>query len=384
MLVANGVNGVAVEATHSLEASTFTCPVCDGPVNLKRGRVRVPHFAHLPGADCWLASEPESVTHLRSKQLLAKEFRNLGYEVRPEETYRDAGRRVDVAVTLPWWRNFRIAVEVQDSTIDVETMKKRTRIDKFLGFAGTLWIFTDKRAAALMAVADGDTEVRIPNEMLWVDRRFEQGIFVLDLAEERVWNIKFGSPHVRNNSWYDQDGDEQYGSYTPRTLRCPVKWPAEFSLLSRPGRYPNERAIIFAPSPAPIPERFNLTDRDRAILEASPITDVARDLGVLLRGPVAKSETEPRGPVSPEGKHLREQLRSMSLAKLREPDDKGELYEGICPFCSRDAFSAYSSGQWSCSACLETGWNVAIFVCKVRDLFIMEAFEWLEQRQAPL
>lgn len=215
---------------------------------LKRGRVKVPHFAHLPGAECW--SEAESISHLRSKNLLAEKFRQLGYEVQLEETYRDQGRRVDVAVTIPAGdRRPRVAVEVQDSAIAVETMKARSRIDRTLGFIGTMWVFTDKRAKALLDITaedDEDLEVRIPNEMLWVDSRYQQGIFVLDLDAAAVWHIELGPPHVRNNEWYDSDGDEHSSSYMPRTLRCPIKHAADFVLTCVPGRYPGEWAVVFA------------------------------------------------------------------------------------------------------------------------------------------
>lgn len=245
MLIANDVNGRPVEAARDLPVGTFGCPACDGPMLLKRGRVKVPHFAHLPGAECW--SEAESVSHLRSKHLLAEKFRRLGYEVRLEETHRDQGRRVDVAVTVGD-KGHRVAVEVQDSAIAVETMKARTRIDRALGFLGTMWVFTDKRAQALLSVADTDVEVKIPNEMLWVDRRYQQGIFVLDLGAEAAWNIELGPPHLRHSEWYDQDGNECASSYAPRTLRCPIRHAANFALTCRPGRYPKEWAVVFARS----------------------------------------------------------------------------------------------------------------------------------------
>jgi Competence protein CoiA-like family len=199
----------------------------------------------MSGTECW--SEAESVSHLRSKNLLAEKFRRLGYEVQLEETYRDRGRRVDVAVTIPAGdRRPRGAVEVQDSAIAVETMKARTRIDRSLGFIGTMWVFTDKRAKALLDVTGADIEVKIPNEMPWADHRYRQGIFVLDLDAAAVWNIELGPPHVRISEWYDSDGDEQSSSYVPRTLRCPIKHAADFTLTCTPGRYPNEWAVVFA------------------------------------------------------------------------------------------------------------------------------------------
>ncbi|WP_433243578.1 competence protein CoiA family protein [Streptosporangium sp. CA-135522] len=94
-----------------------------------------------------MSARAESVSHLRGKNLLAEKFRRLGYQVQLEETYRDQGRRVDVAVTLPTGdRRPRVAVEVQDSALAVETTKARTRTDRSLGFIGTMWVFTDKRA----------------------------------------------------------------------------------------------------------------------------------------------------------------------------------------------------------------------------------------------
>lgn len=239
MLVAHDPAGQPIEASRDLVDSEFRCPTCDWPVQLKRGRVKVAHFAHLPGAECW--SEPESVTHLRAKQLLAARFRLFGYQVRLEEVHHQAGRRVDVAATVPTSNGppVRVAVEVQDSAIAVEEMKSRTRIDRNLGFLGTVWVFTDKRARAVLALADGDIETRIPKELLWVDNRFRQGVFMLDVDAEEMWNVTLSAASTRYPDW-----DDGFG-YTPKTLRYPKRRPASFALNWRPGRYANEWAIVF-------------------------------------------------------------------------------------------------------------------------------------------
>lgn len=244
MLIARDSSGFPVEAARELLPGAFSCPACDGRVLLKRGRVKVAHFAHTPNAECW--TDGESVAHLQGKRLLAEQFQLLGYDVQLEETYRAEGRRVDVAVTVPDGAGrYRVAVEVQDSPIAVDTMKARTRIDRALGFEGTTWIFTDKRAHALLAVGNADVEVKIPNEMLWVDNRYEQGIFVLDLNDPMVWNVELGSPAARYSEWYTEDGGAQSSSYLPRTLRCPIKHAAGFSLSRTPGKF-EEWAVIFS------------------------------------------------------------------------------------------------------------------------------------------
>lgn len=244
MLVAVDVAGRPVEAARDLGGDRFTCPACGGPVLLKRGRVVIAHFAHRPGAQCW--SEPESVHHLRAKHLLATRFRSHGYRVRLEETHHEHGRRVDVAVTVP--SGHRVAVEVQDSAISVETAKARTRIDKRLGFFATLWVFTDRRAAALLAVSVPAgvvhrAESRVPKEMLWVDNRYRQGLFVLDLTASAVWNLRLDEVYTRESC--DPEGTTHY--YQPRTLRCITCYPTTFALTARPGRYHGEWAVIFAP-----------------------------------------------------------------------------------------------------------------------------------------
>lgn len=242
MLVALNAGAAPVEAARDLVDTRYTCPACAGQVLLKRGRVKIAHFAHVPGAECW--SESESVTHLRAKHLLAERFRSQGHHVRLEEIHYQHGRRVDVAVTTP--SGHRVAVEVQDSAISVEDAKARTRLDRRLGFLGTLWVFTDRRAHALLAVAqppgsDNYIECRVPKEMLWVDNRFGQGVFVLDVDDAAVWHLRLGSAFEREG--YDEYGDVHY--YQPRTLKHVTCTPAEFDLTFLPGRYTNEWAVVF-------------------------------------------------------------------------------------------------------------------------------------------
>lgn len=83
-----------------------------------------------------------------------------------------------------------------------------------------MWVFTDKRARILLAVAqppgEGEyIECRVPKEMLWVNNRYRQGVFVLDVDAEAVWNPRLHSAFTREG--HDEDGDLHY--YQPRTLK---------------------------------------------------------------------------------------------------------------------------------------------------------------------
>jgi hypothetical protein len=239
VLVAHDTAGRPVEAARNLPPGDFTCPACAGPLVLKRGRVKIAHFAHLPGPGCW--AEGESITHLRAKELLARRFREAGYEARPEQTYPQRGRRIDIAVTIPArGGSCRVAVEIQDSPIAVNEMKARTRVDRSLGFIGTVWVFTGKRARALLAVAGGEIEVRVPNEMLWADNRYGHGVFVLDVDAGLLWSLQLLPAWTRE--YYSEYGDRRY---SPRTLRRIRRQPASFTLTCRRGRYDGEWAVIF-------------------------------------------------------------------------------------------------------------------------------------------
>jgi competence protein CoiA len=52
------------------EDGPFYCPACRERVIVKKGWVKVPHFAHLPDADCSYIGEGESDEH----QLACQEY----------------------------------------------------------------------------------------------------------------------------------------------------------------------------------------------------------------------------------------------------------------------------------------------------------------------
>ncbi len=201
MLVATGPSG-PVEAGREIPTEAFACPVCRDGVILKRGRIKVAHFAHVPGADCGAAGE--SPRHLLGKRVLADEFRAIGYRVTLEDSYPQMGRRVDVAVAMP--TGHRVAVEVQDSPIPVAEMKRRMAADRRLGFFGTAWVFTGRRHD-ILAVPDG-AEVRVPEEMRWLSSRYCKGVFILDGPSGALFQATFGGVYREgtSTSWYEPGG----------------------------------------------------------------------------------------------------------------------------------------------------------------------------------
>lgn len=212
MLVAE-VASQRVEARRNLPDANYVCPDCRQPVILKRGRVKVAHFAHSAPADC--SAVGESIRHLLAKAVLAEKYRELDYRVVLEERHPERRRRIDLAVYLPereyWPTTYpprQFAVEVQDSPISPREMVRRQNADLELGFSvPTVWIFTGQRADPFLSVPDGGQR-RIPPEMLHLDAGLARGVRCLDASTKSLWHITF-SDVVRPGRAY-LDGSE-YG-----------------------------------------------------------------------------------------------------------------------------------------------------------------------------
>lgn len=265
MIVAK-VGDSSIEAERDLDKSeSYSCPACLHPVVLKPGRVKIPHFAHKPGAECPAAAH-EGADHLAAKKVLAHQFRQLGYIVRLEEIF-GTERRVDVAVAMP--TGHCVAVELQDSPISVDEMKRRMGVDQRNGFFATFWIWIGKRQLLLrQAAAYG--EGRIPEEIRWLDNRLHVGVYGLqidhaDLAmgiEQplRPEHFTFGRVDREGHdaSWYEAGGHEVSVSYPGRTLKATRgvgSREVTFQLTAREARYHRpdnpDWTAVFAPQLRP-------------------------------------------------------------------------------------------------------------------------------------
>lgn len=244
-----------VEASRDLPPDNYVCPMCQSPAILKRGQKVSAHFAHAPDSNC-PASEAESWRHLMAKQVLIEELTALGWEARAEVAHPAHGRRVDVGLKAPDPDGTLryIAIEVQDSAIQVATMKHRIAMDRRIGYSATVWLFTNYRAAALLA-SKPTHEVRVPDEMLWAANRYGQGIQVIDPQLRKIW-IASLVPVRRNGTsheWYTPEGDLTGVDYPGRTLRktkhIAVK-PGGFLPALAPGKFGDPWSIAFISTPA--------------------------------------------------------------------------------------------------------------------------------------
>lgn len=133
-------NSQPIQAADAPTNGAFRCLVCGDPVTLKRGVVRIAHFAHAAGHACEFTSG-ETEEHRRAKLGI---FQGLLADPRASnvqlEHYLETCRP-DVYFER---EGTRVAIEVQRSDITIETVQKRTKRYSDMGMA-VLWVFVTRR-----------------------------------------------------------------------------------------------------------------------------------------------------------------------------------------------------------------------------------------------
>lgn len=119
----------------------FICPACKGTVLVKKGQIKIHHFAHQPPNDCRYG-EGESEEHRRAKIAIYDALR-MHPDVTMAQLERPLGKvRPDVSCYI---HGKPVAIEVQLSTLGLTEIDRRTRAYHDLGIY-VLWTppYSDK------------------------------------------------------------------------------------------------------------------------------------------------------------------------------------------------------------------------------------------------
>ncbi len=122
-----------INASKAEKGKSYSCPNldCDNKeLILKKGQIRIPHFAHKSHKDC--SSEPESEAHILCKIFFQS---LLDLDKQFVEYYGIKGVRPDVLYD-------QFALEIQCSTITVNEVKRRNKIYEKNGYIA-IWIFLE-------------------------------------------------------------------------------------------------------------------------------------------------------------------------------------------------------------------------------------------------
>jgi competence protein CoiA len=189
-----------VEAWIAPREGAFRCPECAEPVVLKRGRIRIAHFAHRSRAACrWAAGE--TLAHLAAKRAIAEALAARGLRAGVECVVPGlAGdRRADVVAWSP--TGVRVAIELQHVAIGLDELERRAEAYAAAGVA-QMWVPFLRLGlveGADRPEADGDRRLAAyaarPFER-WIDGFNEGGLWYWDPASSALWRGRLVSPGV--------------------------------------------------------------------------------------------------------------------------------------------------------------------------------------------
>ncbi|MBD5823299.1 competence protein CoiA [Lactococcus petauri] len=133
MLIALDKDGKTINLLDNSSISgPFYCPACKSPLRLKKGKIKIPHFAHISVQNCDSWSENESAQHLGLKLSLYQWFKKKE-KVELEKYVPEIKQTADLLV------NDKLAIEIQCSPLSLQRLEERTVSYKEKGYY-VLWL----------------------------------------------------------------------------------------------------------------------------------------------------------------------------------------------------------------------------------------------------
>lgn len=213
-----------IEAWNANKGPEYFCPECRKRVNLKKGKIRISHFAHIPPTNCAWA-KGETLAHLTAKKDFADEFRRRGVRCEIEFTLETlpGDRRADVMAWAPSGK--RYAIEVQHSALELEEIAKRTA-SYHSADVGVTWIVLASKALLEKAVPHAGKHVIeqycAQPWVKWIHGFNIKKLWLYDPEKKVLWQGKLEPHHlyVEERTWYESGGSENSaGGYYRKSKR---------------------------------------------------------------------------------------------------------------------------------------------------------------------
>ena len=215
MLIAVATSdGARAEAGLGTKGVSYACPGCGKPVTLAKGRIRRPYFAHRPGVVCSYAAL-ETWEHQQAKEDFAAAYRarDLACDIEAEVLSIDGDRRADVLLHAPA-DAYRVALEVQHSTLDYAALEGRTAAYLSAGVP-VIWIpvLVRKRLGEPQRIARTNiyyvSHYSAPPWQAWV-HDLQGRLWFYDPVTRGVWRGMLDDCMLYRNptSWF-ADGEER-------------------------------------------------------------------------------------------------------------------------------------------------------------------------------
>lgn len=187
VLVALDSQDIRILATDANRNLDYRCPICHKDVVLKRGPVKISHYAHYPSSTCENAGE--SYRHMEMKWQVGQRATKEGYSVDYERLFGE--HRCDIILTFENTNLPQTIIEVQNSPISY--LEIRARSAWYNAFKiETAWIFDSKRIKNIGFV--GFThQYYVPKEIRTVALVFDNRVNLItpegELHSARLYNV---------------------------------------------------------------------------------------------------------------------------------------------------------------------------------------------------
>jgi len=202
---------IEAEAKARQSGPLYVCPRCQNAVILKQGPIVIPHFAHKPTLSCHFG-HPETRAHLVAKQAIYDALVSSP-NVSNVEMERDFG--CSVADVFCEVNGLPVAIEIQQSGLNVETLSQRTLNYAAMGIY-VLW-------AALWNA--GSETYRPRSWERWLHAAYFGRCYYW-MSADVFLPVHFGKMQkfVESRDWYDPDGQAQEAGGYWKTLKQEILW----------------------------------------------------------------------------------------------------------------------------------------------------------------
>ena len=190
------------------DEAPFSCPKCKCEVVIRKGSIRVHHFAHKPPVSCSLGVG-ETEQHLAAK-LGVYDALSVENNVSDLELEKDFG--VSVADVYARISGTPVAVEIQRSALSVNDIMSRTRNYHRLGIA-VLWIGLAKPELVSNKYSPAAWEK-------WCHAAYFGRVYYWASGQDlRVVHFSTYKIHVEERSWFESGSEHSAGGYSKGSKR---------------------------------------------------------------------------------------------------------------------------------------------------------------------
>lgn len=204
-LIPSGEKVLALDAGKG--DGPFICSECCGPLTLRKGEVRIHHFAHTPPFTCQYGSG-ETEAHLRSKIEIHRTLKNLSDCSKCELERSLSGVRPDVSLYIG---KIPVAIEIQNSRITVDEIVRRMKRYTELRIH-VVWVIPSFEPKSAWREKEKTLSHRAIDWELFLQAMYFGRIYY-HRGEDLVRPYHFGGLKLFREvgHWFDGAGNEWYG-----------------------------------------------------------------------------------------------------------------------------------------------------------------------------